>query len=1223
MAVNLSADEKRLYGQLFKQCDPEGLGIVTGEVARTLFERSGLSPQVLGEIWQYSDTDNNGFLDQVGFSQALRLIGHIQTGKRLSPVLADSAGPLPEFDGRARPDTTVIAPSSPIAAPAPRQGDAGSPGSRVPTLSPADRQRFVSLFEKSAPGGVLDGEQARSIFLKARLPNETLGQIWNLADTQSRGRLNQQEFVIAMHLIQCTLNNSMPHLPANLPPALLEAAAGGRSSHNSYRTPSTSSLNQRVQLPQPVPGVIPRQYSGGSAGRQSPAIRASYHTGASGDWVINAQEKARFDGIFESLDKQKTGVIGAKEVVPFLTTSELPEEVLAQVWDLADVRNTGQFGKAEFAIAMFLVQQKLTGKDLPPVLPPSLMMSLSSSRGSRQGSTSSVNLPNPVFLPPDRQPLSSAPAGPSVPPLPVTGATSSSLNDLVSLNDLFASPSPPVPSFKATTAPAPQSRQFVPSSSFGQALARNDTGSEPVPSRPEGLVRQDSGKPMSRTSTDLLATSDDVLSSQLSTASTDVANLSNQLGSLTSQTVGLTQKREKQEAELSKLLASKKEVEQKLASLRANYDSEVQKVHQVQELLDASKKESTQLSQDYSILEASLHALQDQYQDASNELAKEQQGVSSLREKILAINEETANVRLSLETAQKESKQLKSLNAVSQKQVSVAEEERDKVTAELESVNKEIETETAVATERAAATQEPGPSYRPHISSPSNPFANFARPAEQRQPTTGVFGTSFEDSFRQMDVASPSTAEPTRSSVHDTEDTPGSSPPASTDFQGYPHVAEATIPTFTLPLARPGSATSSVQNNAPMSVRGDLDGGSRPESPADTTTEPVSGIVPPESLELEQKPQKEPQKEAEAEAGPIEPERANDTSETTVAPPEARETEESGESFEFVDAEDNDREVPGSFPWTEAATSSGPPARSHSEEFPPIQELEPEEESSSDEETYPVKENVRADSDKFVTPQSTGEPGEPVPSTAQQTVPAAPILAGPVPASSVQASVSAISAESVPPSSVPTGPVPVASVPAAPVSTSTPVSSVDVSPAAIAAPVSASASEGPLSEPVVGSSSSFPMGAEETDFVFHSEPKPSVQYDPFGSAFSGLSEAKADTGDFGGFDEFNSTFTNAFPSPKSNQASSGNDEWEQLFAGFSVNPAPSSASTQEIREAFQLPPAPRVAPAKPTTPRSQAVAELTGMGFSEQDALDALKKKNYNLSEASNYLLDR
>jgi epidermal growth factor receptor substrate 15 len=48
--LNLNPQERQLYGQLFKQCDAEEGGIVTGEAAVKLFQRTRLSEQVLGEV---------------------------------------------------------------------------------------------------------------------------------------------------------------------------------------------------------------------------------------------------------------------------------------------------------------------------------------------------------------------------------------------------------------------------------------------------------------------------------------------------------------------------------------------------------------------------------------------------------------------------------------------------------------------------------------------------------------------------------------------------------------------------------------------------------------------------------------------------------------------------------------------------------------------------------------------------------------------------------------------------------------------------------------------------------------------------------------------------------------------------------------------------------------------------------------------------------------------
>jgi epidermal growth factor receptor substrate 15 len=49
--LNLSADEKQLFGRVFSAADTDNLGVVTGEAALKFFpQRTKLPPEVLGEV---------------------------------------------------------------------------------------------------------------------------------------------------------------------------------------------------------------------------------------------------------------------------------------------------------------------------------------------------------------------------------------------------------------------------------------------------------------------------------------------------------------------------------------------------------------------------------------------------------------------------------------------------------------------------------------------------------------------------------------------------------------------------------------------------------------------------------------------------------------------------------------------------------------------------------------------------------------------------------------------------------------------------------------------------------------------------------------------------------------------------------------------------------------------------------------------------------------------
>ena len=54
-SLNLTAEEKRVYGNLLKEADPDGFGAVSGDVAVKFFERTRLPPDILGQVRDSSD----------------------------------------------------------------------------------------------------------------------------------------------------------------------------------------------------------------------------------------------------------------------------------------------------------------------------------------------------------------------------------------------------------------------------------------------------------------------------------------------------------------------------------------------------------------------------------------------------------------------------------------------------------------------------------------------------------------------------------------------------------------------------------------------------------------------------------------------------------------------------------------------------------------------------------------------------------------------------------------------------------------------------------------------------------------------------------------------------------------------------------------------------------------------------------------------------------------
>ncbi|KAI9323174.1 hypothetical protein BX666DRAFT_1884006, partial [Dichotomocladium elegans] len=317
----LSPHERDFYNQCFRAVSLTRPGIVTGGEAVTFFATSGVPTPILSDIWETVDRDNLGYLTSETFSIALKLIACTQHGVTpAEPVLATQV-PLPQFEAIKPEAPKSPAITTPIIDPA-------------STITPTEREKYYSIFRIHQPaGGVLDAENAKSIFRKSRLPTETLGKIWDLADVRKSGNLNEAEFAVAMHYIAKLMDGTITSLPQNLPPTI-------------YATVVQPQRSQTID-----------------------SLGSMAFSASNDRWNLSPQEKIQYDAFFDKIDTQHTGFVQGAEAVEFFRNSRLPEGDLAQIWDLADSNQQGRLTRDSFAVAMHLIHRRLKGEPLPTSLP--------------------------------------------------------------------------------------------------------------------------------------------------------------------------------------------------------------------------------------------------------------------------------------------------------------------------------------------------------------------------------------------------------------------------------------------------------------------------------------------------------------------------------------------------------------------------------------------------------------------------------------------------------------------------------------------------------------------------------------------------------------------------------------------------------------------------------------------------------------------------------------
>ncbi|KAG1644302.1 hypothetical protein G6F44_002962 [Rhizopus delemar] len=284
----LTPEEVTVYKQCFKAAVSSQPNAVTGMEAVQFFGKSGLPNTTLSEIWETADEQNLGYLTQDTFAIALKLIACAQNNIKPKKHILSTITPLPRIK-----DIT----------------------DHHASITPVDRAKYQAIYRSQNPSkNGIDAQTAKNLFLKSKLSNEQLAQIWNLADVRQCGYLNETEFIIAMYYIEKLMSKSITTLPLVLPQSIYHDALGNQKIHS----------------------------------------------------TITPQERAKYDPFFRQLDKTKKGWITKAVAINFFKNSKLPDKKIAEVWNTADPQGRNALDSEQFSLAMHLIHAQLVGKSMSP-----------------------------------------------------------------------------------------------------------------------------------------------------------------------------------------------------------------------------------------------------------------------------------------------------------------------------------------------------------------------------------------------------------------------------------------------------------------------------------------------------------------------------------------------------------------------------------------------------------------------------------------------------------------------------------------------------------------------------------------------------------------------------------------------------------------------------------------------------------------------------------------
>jgi epidermal growth factor receptor substrate 15 len=200
----------------------------------------------------------------------------------------------------------------------------------------------------------------KNVLLESKLPFETLGKIWDLADQDKDGMLDRHEFVAAMHLVYKALDKYA--IPNTLPSELMPPAK--TKNNPPMVTPLLSRGLDGVKPDIPPPPVTAPVVS---------AMKPVQTVQPTIPWVVTPDEKAKSDALFIKSDIDKDGFVSGQEIKNVFLQSGVPQHVLAHIWALCDIKQSGKLNNEQFALAMWFVARCLKGVEPPPTLTPDMV----------------------------------------------------------------------------------------------------------------------------------------------------------------------------------------------------------------------------------------------------------------------------------------------------------------------------------------------------------------------------------------------------------------------------------------------------------------------------------------------------------------------------------------------------------------------------------------------------------------------------------------------------------------------------------------------------------------------------------------------------------------------------------------------------------------------------------------------------------------------------------